>query len=269
MGLIVRSRLSNGIAIPREATEKPSSKVRRWRGTNNSNAPGSSAFRRVTRRPMSSHDICVLTRAAHQPNTRHILRQLPSKGVLAILLARSRLADATDSFASDPRCEQHDERTRCNFVKASGNVGDGANCRCIPANQIFARRVVFSRGAATPRAIWPEHDRRPNRKQVAQACAYFWGPLPWMIEAAALISLASPRLVGFRRGGRSAHLQRRRRLLAGLQGRQRARCAEERVGAAGARAARRRMGHRSMPPIWSPATWSSRRAARSCRPIFC
>ena len=71
--------------------------------------------------------------------------------------------------------------------------------------------------------------------------AYFWGPLPWMIEAAALISLLRRDWPDFCSRRRAADLQRGCWLLAGLQGFQCAGCAEEGVGAEGEGAARWRL----------------------------
>ena len=77
-----------------------------------------------------------------------------------------------------------------------------------------------------------------------QILGYFTGPIAYMIEAAAT-GLGDPRpLAGLRHHRGPAALQRRARLLAGPQGLERARGAEEGAGARGDRAARRRLGDR-------------------------
>ena len=70
---------------------------------------------------------------------------------------------------------------------------------------------------------------------------YFWGPIPWMIEAAVVLSGGRPALAGFRHHPASAARQRRRRVLGRAPGRQRHRCAEGEAGGQGPRETRREM----------------------------
>ncbi len=72
--------------------------------------------------------------------------------------------------------------------------------------------------------------------------SYFWGPLPFHHRSGRRHLGAATRLAGFCRRHRTLALQRRRRLLAGQQSGERARGAEERLGAPRPRPARRPMG---------------------------
>ena len=71
---------------------------------------------------------------------------------------------------------------------------------------------------------------------------YFWGPIPWMIEAAGA-DLARKTGLGRLRGRlRPADLQRRGRLLAGREGRERARGSTQGPRSKGQGSARREVG---------------------------
>ena len=125
------------------------------------------------------------------------------------------------------------------------------------------------RGGSPHRQIRPQCHRRPYRKPVAQARDLFLGTAALDDRGGGPDLARAPRLVGFRGGGRSSDLQRRGRLLAGLQGHQRARRPEEGAGAEGARAARRDLDLDRCLRVWFRATWSMSPPARSCRPICC
>ncbi len=73
---------------------------------------------------------------------------------------------------------------------------------------------------------------------MGQARGLFLGADPLDDRGGGADLVPAPGLAGFRRGGRPPALQRRRRLLAGQQGRQRAGRAQEGPGAEGAHAAR-------------------------------
>ena len=84
--------------------------------------------------------------------------------------------------------------------------------------------------------------------------SYFWGPIPWMIEAAMILSALVAALGRFRHHPHPAGGQRRRWFLGGVPGRQRHRRPQGQAGAAGQGQARRRPGPRSRPANWCPAT---------------
>jgi H+-transporting ATPase len=101
-----------------------------------------------------------------------------------------------------------------------------------------------------------------------KALAYFWGPIPWMIEAAAIISLARQdwpdffvvtglliynAAVGFWQDAKAASALAALRKGLALKA--------SALRDAGGRASRRRTS-------WS-ATWSTSPRARSCRPTSC
>ena len=83
---------------------------------------------------------------------------------------------------------------------------------------------------------------------------FFWGPIPWMIEAAALMAVAGQGLGRLSHHPGSAALQRRPRLLGGAPGLQRARRAQERLALQGQGPARRRLERDRGRARWCPAT---------------
>ena len=95
---------------------------------------------------------------------------------------------------------------------------------------------------------------------------YFWGPIPWMIEVAVVLSAAVRPLGGFRHHLRPAARQRPDRLLGGAAGRQRDRRAEGEAGFDSPGATGRRMDHRRRRANWCPATSSASGSATSSRP---
>ena len=119
----------------------------------------------------------------------------------------------------------------------------GRGCRAEEARH-HAEGIEHGRGHSAAGALWPQRHRSAYREPLAQACELFLGSVALDDRGCGADLAAPPGLVRFLRGGRASRLQRGGRLLAGLQGRQRARCAEEGAGPEGARAARRHVAVR-------------------------
>jgi hypothetical protein len=54
--------------------------------------------------------------------------------------------------------------------------------------QFVAGRSHRCRGEEATGAIWPQRDRGEEDQSLLKFLSYFWGPIPWMIEAAVILS---------------------------------------------------------------------------------
>ena len=84
--------------------------------------------------------------------------------------------------------------------------------------------------------------------------SYFWGPIPWMIEVAVILSAVVRHWADFGIILVLLVCQRRRRILGRAPGGQRHRRLEGQAGAQGPREARMANGSRRRPANWCPAT---------------
>ncbi|MGC1874606.1 MAG: cation-transporting P-type ATPase, partial [Pseudolabrys sp.] len=78
----------------------------------------------------------------------------------------------------------HDERTRCRCISARGSLSDYA-CRRRPPtekNGLSSAEAAHRLAQSGPNTI---ADRTESKWH--KLVAYFWGPLPFLIEAAAII----------------------------------------------------------------------------------
>ncbi len=76
----------------------------------------------------------------------------------------------------------------------------------------------------------PNEIEEKHTNELLKFLGYFWGPIPWMIEVAVVLSAVSPSLAGLRHHPRSAAGQRRGRILGRTSGRQRHRRAKGDTG---------------------------------------
>ena len=53
---------------------------------------------------------------------------------------------------------------------------------------LLAGRPNRGRGEKAAGSIWTERDRREEDHEILKFLSYFWGPIPWMIEAAVILS---------------------------------------------------------------------------------
>ena len=88
----------------------------------------------------------------------------------------------------------------------------------------------------------PNEIEEKKKNPILKFLTYFWGPIPWMIEAAVVLSARRPALARLRHHPPLARLERRGRILGGASSGQRDRCAEGQAGRQRSSEARREVG---------------------------